>query len=155
VALTPRLELTPIGFDVTARRFRHMAERLDDGEMMITNELVIKTIEEYHAKTWGRQTLPVTEGTKRRWPGRKGQLDLTGRLRASMTDSGAPGAIRQNLPSHVVYGTSIYYGKFVNDGTSKMPARPFVRFNTPLKQAIKNVYAERLIGRDAGLAGRI
>jgi hypothetical protein len=151
----PQLVLTPVGWDRTARRFRHMAERLDDGEMMETNALVIKTMEEYHAKTWGRQTAKVTAGTLTRWPDRHGQLDNTGALRASMTKSSAPGAIREIFPGRVVYGTSITYSKFVNDGTTNMPARPFVRFNTPLKQAIKNLYAERLIRRGAGLAGLI
>lgn len=137
------LDLTVEGADVTARRFMYMAERFDPAHMLEMNAAVMKALEEYHKKTWGRGVKDVP-GTLRRWPDQQGPLWLTGHLRASMVSSDAPGAVRKIAPLGIEYGTDIVYGRFVNDGTRKMSPKPFMKFNTPMKTIIRNIFWERL-----------
>ena len=50
----------------------------------------------------------------------------TGALRESLVHVGGPGNIAETNSRGMLFGTEIEYAHFLQDGTSKMPARPHV-----------------------------
>jgi phage gpG-like protein len=77
---------------------------------------------------------PVYRAWKQKmYPGKK-ILQLTGALQDSLTWSGTevgPGGIFDTTENYVRVGTTIPYGKYLQEGTSKMVARPFLPAPNP------------------------
>lgn len=48
----------------------------------------------------------------------------TGALMASLTNVGGSGNVHEAMPRELVFGTDIEYAGYLQEGTSKMPARP-------------------------------
>ncbi len=63
----------------------------------------------------------------------------SGALRDSMTKKNARGVVRNITPSSLQSGTDLFYAKFVQRGTSKMPARPFAILDKPRVKRYVNI----------------
>ena len=73
--------------------------------------------------------------------GKNQPLWATGRLVAS-TGAAAPGHVQQVGDNVLVYGTSVKYGGFHQDGTKFIPARPFLGIGEPLLRQLGGVVAK-------------
>lgn len=73
---------------------------------------------------WAPLSLPYARYKEKKYPG-KGILERTGKLKRSMTKQASIGNISLIGNVSAVFGSSVFYGKFLDEGTSKMPARNF------------------------------
>lgn len=71
---------------------------------------------------------------------------LSGRLKASLTEPGAEGAVREIHDDHVVFGTSLYWSRFMQAGTPHEPKRPVLVFRPTDRKATKEIVRLHLLG---------
>jgi phage gpG-like protein len=96
----------------------------------------------------GEQALWKRSGGKKWAPRADGSTPgvLSGDLLRSLTQAEAPGAIREIHADHVVFGTSIWYGKFMQGGTKHEPKRPILVFRPTDRKATKTIIELHLLG---------
>lgn len=71
---------------------------------------------------------------------------LSGLLKASLTEPGAMGAVREIHDDHVVFGTRIFYARFMQSGTPHEPKRPVLVFRPTDRKATKEIVRLHLLG---------
>jgi phage gpG-like protein len=70
---------------------------------------------------------PLATSTLRKSRGlRSGILDLTGALKGSLTDPGAPGHVETTDGQQLLFGSELPYANFHQVGTRRMTARPII-----------------------------
>jgi phage gpG-like protein len=69
----------------------------------------------------------------------------SGDLMASLIEVGGPGNISEVSDHGSIYGTSVLYAIFHDQGTSRMPARPPVGINQEAVDKLADMVAERTI----------
>jgi len=92
----------------------------------------------YHATRYGKGKKDLPQ-TLVRHPDSDGRLTETGKLRASLTEKHADGAVRMAGPRGSVWGTNVWYAGFAAYGTPHEARRPLVRFNTATKTIIRDI----------------
>jgi len=129
-----RVQTTPSG-EVIARKLTRFADRLGDmsslwDEMAEALHAVQERAFESEGSSSGARWHPLSPRYRTekaaRFPG-KGILEATGRLRRSFS-SGAQGNIFKATPGRMTWGTEVPYSVYHQHGTSRMPARPVLRF---------------------------
>lgn len=107
---------------------------------------------------WAELSKAYKAWKKIHYPGRK-KLVRRGMLRAALTSSASPNALRETADTSYVFGTTgIHYASFHQTGTRKMPARPPLDFGGPefdrtTKAAIQKGFVAALrAARAEGLA---
>jgi phage gpG-like protein len=93
------------------------------GDMLRTTEIVFTS----RGKRGGGSWKKLSPNTVRRW-GPHPILELTSTLRDSVTVPGAPYQILEVSNDFIEFGTEVESAGFQQEGTRKMPARPFLRF---------------------------
>jgi hypothetical protein len=88
-------------------------------------------------RSGGKKWAPRADGSK---PG-----VLSGDLERSLTEVEATGAVREVHDDHVIFGTSIWYGKFML-GTKHQPPRPILVYRPTDRKATKTIIALHLVG---------
>lgn len=79
-------------------------------------------------------------------------LVRTGRLRDSVTDATRPSrdTILQVTKNSMAHGTKVPYGSYIQNGTKRMPARPYLFWDDPRLKIVERILTEgvnrRLIG---------
>ena len=71
-------------------------------------------------------------------------LKFSGKLAASILNSGAAGAVKEISATQLVLGTTIPYAIYHQLGTSKMPARPPIINKESEKHGQTNIFQKRL-----------
>ena len=75
----------------------------------------------------GTPWAPLAPSTLRKSRGlRSGMLDLTGALKGSLTELGAPGHTETTDGQQLLFGSELPYANFHQVGTRRMPARPLI-----------------------------
>lgn len=120
-----RASITMTGATTFEGRLTALEDNLERLPLVVAE--VFKGLEEYYDKTWGQDSGQVTDATVQRWPNRVGPLELTGRLRDSLTKSDAPGAVRMITPYGFEFGTAIFYANLLQKGTKKMEPHHVIR----------------------------
>lgn len=80
-------------------------------------------------------------------------LQDTGALRSSVTSAFAAGNVRQRTSTSLTWGTQLPYAGYHQDGTAKIPARPFLGLNDKTMDRIDQVlgdYAADEVARRLG-----
>jgi len=85
--------------------------------------------------SWQSLSDPYAAWKRRHFPG-AGILVRTGALKASLADAGASDAITRSQPTQLEVGTTVPYAKYLQGGTSRMPARPPLRVNEDFARAM-------------------
>lgn len=67
----------------------------------------------------------------------------TGLLRASVSARGA-GHIERIEGNALIFGSNLFYAGWMNDGTKRIPARPFLGFSLELLDTIDDILADYL-----------
>jgi phage gpG-like protein len=75
------------------------------------------------AGKWAALSAPYAKWKAKHYPG-KPILERTGRLRASLVDSGSHDSLEILSPRFVFVGSRVPYAGFHQEGTSRMPRRP-------------------------------
>lgn len=68
-----------------------------------------------------------------------------GALRDSLIHVGGPGNIAESAPRGLLFGTNIEYAGFLQEGTSKMPARPPVGMSEEMLDKLCEVVADATV----------
>jgi hypothetical protein len=125
-----------VGTDNVVGGIDQVARNLED--MTPAMREINDALTAYHAGMYGkgRKDLP---STLVRHPDSDGRLTETGKLRASLTQPHADGAVRAAGPTGSVWGTSLWYAGFAAYGTPTEKRRPLVRFNTATKTIIRDI----------------
>lgn len=76
---------------------------------------------------------------------------LSGRLHRSLTEPDAEGAIREVHDDHLVFGTSLYWARFMQKGTTvngtpHEPKRPVLVFRPTDRKASKEIIRLHMLG---------
>lgn len=74
----------------------------------------------------------------------------SGDLRESLIHVGGPGNIAEVTPKTALFGTSIAYAMFHQEGTSRMPARPPVGISEESIDQLTNMVADATVERMRG-----
>jgi len=126
------------------------AQRLQDGDFSAVFGVVEADLEESTAQLFAAEKSP--DGLP--WADRKDNkphpiLRLTGRLWGSVAASDPPYAVREQYDAGAtkvfVFGTDAPYAKFHQDGTSKMPARPFLGWTPETRSRAIDLVVDRAI----------
>lgn len=89
------------------------------------------------AGAWASLSVPYATWKEANFPGRP-ILELSGALRAALTDGGASGARRDVSGDSLTFGTSgVPYASFHQTGTGRMPSRPPLDFGNGLEEGIR------------------
>lgn len=91
----------------------------------------------------GAAWVPLAESTIRK----KGHgiiLVETEKLMKSLT-SGGGDAVRETTERGMIFGTSVEYSSFLEDGTSRMPARPHVGMSEGTLEQLVNAIADATV----------
>lgn len=75
----------------------------------------------------------------------------SGALRDSLTRDDAPGAVREVHEDHLVFGTTVWYSRFMQDGTTvrgkrHAPKRPVIVYRPVDRKRTRDIIAEHLRG---------
>ena len=112
--------------------------------LLVMNKGISDELEAYFEKNWPMRVPPDLPQTATRWPDST-LLYNTGALKESMTKK-TPNSVRVITPYEIRFGTSLVYGRFINDGTKKMPTpRPFLRV-TPKMTAMILATVKEYVG---------
>lgn len=132
-----------IGVDNVVGGIDTLAHNLGKERTMQAFEKVEAGLTAYHAQVYGkgRKDLPQT---LERHPESNGRLVLTGKLRDSLTQPEAEGAVRTVTPTFMRWGTSIWYGNFAQSGTKYEKKRPLVRLNSQTRKLITTTFEYHL-----------
>ena len=118
------LDIAVLGINTAQREIRVMGERVQDFTQAwdsVIDTVIDPAIERQFE----------TEGDGR-WQPRKDDLphpllQKTGKLRRSYTGDGE-GHIEERRRDGLLFGSDVEYADFIEDGTSRMPARPVLDF---------------------------
>lgn len=133
--MTVRIDVTGFGVERSVRAINDVAGRAVDlyPVMLYIAEDFERVMEEQfetEGASTGSEWAPLSE----EWWDHKvsvgkdhGTLQYNRNLVDSLTNSSAPGAVRDVSSDEVTMGTSIWYGAFHIYGTHKMPRRNFMR----------------------------
>lgn len=92
-------DLQVLGAETTAERLDRIADRMNNSRRGF--EHALDTLE---------------AGEERHFRSLRGRYVRTGALRDSLTQENAQGAIREAHADHALFGTSIFYGRFLRKG---------------------------------------
>jgi phage gpG-like protein len=120
----------------------HRAEHAAPAMRKIRDLLILGEVALWH-RSGGKKWAPRADGTT---PG-----VLTGALQRSLTEPDAEGAIREVHDDHLVFGTSLFYARFMQAGTTvngvpHEPKRPVLVFRPTDRKAAKEVIRLHLLG---------
>lgn len=137
-----------VGVDNVVGGLTAVADNLSDERMTETFREVNDELTNFHKGMYGKGKKDLPQ-TLVRHPDSDGRLTLTGKLRASLTEPRAEGAVRAAGPTGSVWGTSLWYAAFAAYGTPTEKRRPVVRFNAATKKLIRATI-DRNVWRGAG-----
>lgn len=120
----PSISISEYGEGATRFESRLLALEHNLDSIPLAAAEVMESVEKYVDVNWGRG-VKDTAATDKRWPDHS-PLYNTGTLKASLTDAGAEGAIRDITPYGFTFGTSLHYAKFLARGTKRMAAKPVI-----------------------------
>ena len=136
----PYLSFHVAGEDHLERVLERVSVRMSPEGMQVFNEGLVKSLEEYYKKNWPMGVANRLPQTDERWPDGS-TLDLSGELMKSLTEN-TGNSVRVVTPYEIRFGTKLFYGRFINDGTVKMQPRPFLKLTTKLRTAIIQAVAQ-------------
>lgn len=131
------LTFTIEGTDRIERILERASRRMSPEGMVVLNGLVADGIRENFKRNWPMGVTRRLPQTNLRWP-EGSTLELTGRLRDSLAEQ-TENSVRVVTPYELRYGTKLFYGRFINDGTTKMAPRPFLKLSVKLRAEIIEV----------------
>lgn len=145
-----RFEFQSLGDTLISREILRFGDRAGDASpafRSIANDL--RDAERERFDTVGRGTwkpiLPATLKAKLATGQDPRVLHATRLLRDSLTRKGAPDSLEVVTPSSLAFGTTVPYARFLQQGTSKMPARKPIGFTEPEKKAAVKVLQRYVI----------
>jgi len=133
--------------------FLDIHERFEDADYTPEMESAEQQLRERHEAHFDGRQNPVGS----QWPAlspvtiaRKGHdipLVDTGRLRASVLETGHPDHVRELLPlgRGLTFGSSVEYGLFHQNGTARIPQREFAGMNDGTVTEICESVADRAV----------
>jgi phage gpG-like protein len=133
--MTIRIDVTEVGLARSVRAFDSMGRRTRNLYPVMQYiaqdfERVMEDQFDSEGASTGTEWAPLSDD----WWEHKvnvgkdhGTLQYNQKLVQSLTDSGAPGAIRDVSNNEVTMGTSVPYAIFHIEGTGRMPRRNFMR----------------------------
>lgn len=144
-----QVEVNTVGVRMTARK---MEERgLRAANLLPVWEVAEQTILNYERRRFDTMGFgawaPQAASTIQRW-GPHPLMDLTGKLRAALTQRGADGQRSIKTPRTFVFGIRgngpVYYGKFHQGGTKHMPKRTIISWRGT-RLAIEKLVADYIV----------
>lgn len=139
------IELTAHGFDQAAKKIAGIGKRGQDATpaMRQISSVLLRTEQALWKRSGGVKWAPHPDGTK-------AGVD-SGALRDSLTLPYARGAIRVITKDHMIFGTSLWYSRFMQGGTTvrgkkHAPKRPVLIFRPVDKKLTREVLAAHLMG---------
>lgn len=100
---------------------------------------------------WASLSPAYARWKARHYPG-KGILDRGGSLRSSWTEEFGEGRVQVETPNSLFITSNVAYGRYHQQGTGSMPARPFISLS-PQQKARLGGAIHRALSRDVyGLA---
>lgn len=72
-------------------------------------------------------------------------LVRSGKLKASLTEPDAADGIRRITPHEMVFGTKVFYSRFQQYGTSRMPKHKVLKFGTGTRKLTKELLRRHLM----------
>jgi hypothetical protein len=129
------------------RRFGRLERKLGDARPVFVE--IMDTLEKTNERSYGRG-VKLAESTleRKQQSGHTEPLVLTGDLKASLTKTGAKGAIREISSHEMRYGTSIFYSRFQQYGTHKMTKHRVLKFTPTVRRLAKDLLRKHLLGDD-------
>src|SRR5262245_26052808 len=91
----------------------------------------------------GRPWRPLKKPSKRRGGASAKPLRDTGLLMASLSARGAQ-HVEEYQPAALEFGTAVRYGRYHQDGTRTIPARPFLGTTPAMDERIGEIVADQL-----------
>lgn len=139
------IELTAHGFDQAARKLQGLGDRGKDARpaMRSITQVLLKGEQAYWARSGGAKWPLRADGTK--------AGVQSGALKASLTQMYAPGAIRVINKDGLVFGTSLWYSRFMQAGTKvkgkqHSPRRPIILIRPVDRKRTREILAAHLKG---------
>lgn len=135
------------GLDKAVRQFSKLDRNLGETRAMFVG--IAETLEKSNERAWGRGVTladsTIAEKAQQGLPAEP--LVASGDLKASLTKTGAKGAIREIRPTELRFGTSIFYARWQNYGTSHMAAHKVLKFTPTVRKLIKTTISTHLLGK--------
>lgn len=138
--MAARVDVTAHGIDEAARMFERIGQRAVNARPAMTAimALLIKGEVALWNRSGGKKWPPRADGSK---PGIR-----TGALQRSLTEVSAPGAVREIHADHLLFGTDIFYARFMQGGTPTEPKRPVLVYRPTDKKKTKTIVELHLLG---------
>lgn len=137
--MAARLDITAHGVGDVARAIENIGQRAVNARpaMLAITELLENGEQALWKRSGGKKWPPRADGTK--------AGVLSGDLERSLTEGGADGAVREIHADHLVFGTSIWYARFMQ-GTKHQPKRPIIVFRPTDRKKTKTIIELHLLG---------
>lgn len=139
------IDVTAHGFDQAAKMIDGIGSRGRNAAPALgkISTRILKSEQALWKRSGGVKWPPHPDGTK-------AGVD-SGDLQASLTQDNAPGAIRIVTRDHMIFGTSLWYARFMQGGTTvkgkkHAPKRPVLIFRPVDRRYTREVLAAHLLG---------
>lgn len=146
MSMATTVTVDPAQFEHAEAVLRDLESKLSPEGMVETWGAVSESLSEYYEREWppaDSKNLTLQDDTLARHPG-EDPLTLDGKLHQSLSSkTHGNGAVRKITPESLRWGTSVYYGRFVNDGTVHMEPREFFRLTPEVRAVVTEVLHER------------
>lgn len=138
--MAARVDISAHGVEDAVRMFDQIGQRAMNAlpAMTAIMALLIKGEQALWNRSGGKKWAPRADGSK---AGRR-----TGDLERSLTEIGAPGAVREIHADHLVFGTDIFYSRFMQSGTPTEPKRPLLVYRPTDRKKTKTIVELHLLG---------
>lgn len=128
------------------RRFGRAERKI--GDMAEVWPLVAESIAKSNERSWGRGVhLADSTIEQKAAAGKTEPLVWSGRLKDSLTKLEAADGVREFGPYEMKFGTKVFYGRFQNYGTSKMPRHKVLKMTVTSRRLVKKLLAEHILGK--------
>lgn len=138
------------GDDAVQRRFSRLAHNTGNATAVFTE--ISALLAETNEKSWGRGVKLAESTLEQKQVDGTTPLVKTGDLKESLTKKSPGGAaIRVITPTEMVFGTTLFYAKFVNygfthTGGDQVPKRKVLKLTPKARKTVKTLLAKHIMG---------
>lgn len=139
------------GDEAVQRRFSKLAHNTGNATVVFTE--ISTLLAETNEKSWGRGVKLAESTLEQKAQDGTAPLVKTGRLKESLTSkTGAGEAIRIITPTEMVFGTKVFYARWVNYGFEhvggeRVPKRKVLKLTPKARKTVKALLANHIMGR--------